>query len=232
MNAPHNDGVFLVDTKKGVSRQILHYDTLAIAAGFEKDEKVLVNHITFNPASDKYIMLVRSFPAPERPWRTSLVCGDLDGNIKTLFAKTYASHYCWVDDNNIVIHCTADNYSDPFSENRSMYIINVITGEFAEHRIPYFDIPGGGDIHCNVSPDGKYIIGDGYPKAGMRPLLAYSLKTGESHMLFEAKTIEPDIIDIRCDLHARFISGKKISFDTTHNGRREIACISTDMLDF
>jgi len=63
-------------------------------------------------------------------------------------------------------------------------------------------------------------------------LLGYNLKTGNSKILCSALTDIPDIIDIRCDLHARFVfGGKFISFDTTHNGKREIALIPSNILD-
>ena len=63
--------------------------------------------------------------------------------------------------------------------------------------------------------------------------MAYRVSTGESHCLLQAKTVIPDIIDVRCDLHARFLPcGRWISFDTTHNGCRQIAAISTDFLNY
>ena len=59
------------------------------------------------------------------------------------------------------------------------------------------------------------------------------MKTGRSEQLFAAGTDIPTIIDVRCDLHARFVwGGKYISFDTTHNGRRDIAVLPSDGLDF
>ena len=43
----------------------------------------------------------------------------------------------------------------------------------------------------------------------------------------------PNNNDTRCDLHARFIDGGKyISFDTTMNGKRQIAVIPTTALNF
>jgi hypothetical protein len=64
--------------------------------------------------------------------------------------------------------------------------------------------------------------------------MAYSLRTGKSRELLRVKTETPNgIVDIRCDLHARFVwDGSHISFDTVHNGRREIALIPSDALDF
>ena len=113
-----------------------------------------------------------------------------------------------------------------------MYKINVLTSEWVEYDMPYFALEGNGDIHCNYSPDKQYIIGDGYPKNGYRMLLGYNLKTGNSKIICSALTDIPDIIDIRCDLHARFVfGGKFISFDTTHNGKREIALIPSEILN-
>jgi hypothetical protein len=63
--------------------------------------------------------------------------------------------------------------------------------------------------------------------------MAYSLRTGKSRELLRVRTNNPPVIDIRCDLHARFVwGGKYISFDTVHNDRREIALISADILNF
>jgi hypothetical protein len=112
---------------------------------------------------------------------------------------------------------------------KSLYRINTDSGEWLEYVLPH----GHHDIHCILSPDGKYIIGDGYPLEGYRPLMAYSMETGESRELFRAFSVTPPVVDVRCDLHARFIDGgRAISFDTTHNGRRQIAVIPTNVLDF
>lgn len=227
VNAPCQDGVFLVDMEKGCSKQILSYDTLSPVSGFAPEDKVLVNHITFNPTSDRFVMLVRNFPAPGRIWRTSMVVSDLEGNVRTVLAKTYVSHYHWLDSHRILAHCTVEG------DKMSMYLIDTRDSSWVEYDMPYFHEEGNIDIHCNFSPDAKYIIGDGYPFGELqhRHLLAYNVATGKSTTLLTAKTVIPEIGDIRCDLHARFVwGGKYISFDTTHNNRREIALISADVL--
>ncbi len=228
VNAPKEDGVFLINMENGLSRLILSYEALAPIAGFPPEDKVLVNHITFNTASDRFVMLVRNFPKPEkRAWSTSMVIGDLEGNAYAVLKNTYVSHYHWKNDREIVAHCTVEG------DKKSLYLINVVTGKTIEYDMPYLRGEGNRDIHCNFSPDGNYILGDGYPIDGYRSLMAYSLRTGESRELLRVKTNRPPVIDIRCDLHARFVwGGKYISFDTLHNDRREIALISTDALDF
>ena len=229
VNAPHEDGVFLVDMEKGTSKQILFYDTLAPISGFNKEDKVLVNHITFNTASDRFVMLVRNFQrhGSNMGWSTSMVVSDIEGNAHTVLPNTYVSHYHWLNAEQIVAHCTVEG------DKKGMYLVNTTDGTWIEYDMPYFHEEGNTDIHCNFSPDGRYIIGDGYPHAENqhRYLLAYDVKTGKSCTLLSAKTDFPVTNDIRCDLHARFVwGGKYISFDTTHNDRREIALISSEVL--
>ena len=226
VKAPHEDGVFLVDMESGKSKQILFYDTLAPIAGFDND-KVLVNHITFNTASDMFIMLVRNFAIGEGVWwSTSLVVCDLEGNARTVLPNTYVSHYSFADSCHLVAHCTVDGV-------KSMFNIDLRDGSAENYHMPYFDQPGNPDIHCNVLPDGHYIIGDGYPKDRYRYLMAYNVQTGEEKELLRAKTDIPITNDIRCDLHARYVYDNKfISFDTTHNGCRQIALLPIDVLDF
>ena len=81
-----------------------------------------------------------------------------------------------------------------------------------------------GDIHCLCSPDKQYILGDGYPdRDGYRPLFLYDTQTEEIKKLLRSKSTMDANWDIRCDLHARFNrQGNKISFDSTHDGKRHI----------
>ncbi len=227
--APENDGVFLVDLERGCSKQIISYAELAPVAGFQNGEKVLVNHITFDPSGKRFVMLVRDFRTEEKPWwTTSLVISDIQGNCRTVLKNTYVSHYDWKDASHLLAHCTVEG------EKKGMYLIDMDGGEWVEYDMPYFHGEYNSDIHCNYSSDRRYIIGDGYPIDGYRYLMAYNTETGESRELLRVKTETPHgITDIRCDLHARFTcGGKYISFDTVHNGRREIAVVDTTALQF
>lgn len=226
INAPHDDGVFLVNMENGVSEQILFYDTLSPMAGFKPSDKVLVNHITFNTKSNLFVMLLRNFANGDGAWSTSLVVCDLLGNAQAVLKNTYVSHYCWVDEFHLVAHCTINGVTSVFN-------IDIRDGSADNYHMPYFDLPGNPDIHCNVHPDGGYIIGDGYPKNRYRYLMAYNVKAGTEKELLRAITDIPIINDIRCDLHARYVyDGKYISFDTTHSGRRQIAILSAEALNF
>lgn len=227
VNQPENDGAYLVDMETGKSKLIINYKDLGPIAGFAPDLKILINHITFNRTSDRFVMLVRNFPTPGVTWSTSMVIGDLEGNCYSVLKNTYFSHYDWINDKEIIAHCTIEN-------KKGLYKINVESKTWTLYDMPFCsDEEFPRDIHCNMSPDGNYIIGDCYPFDGYRHLMAYSLKTGKERMLLKANTLKPTTGDSRCDLHARFVwGGKAISFDTTHNDKREIALISPKALDF
>ena len=226
VNAPADDGVFLTDMESGKSKLLISYKDMLKESGFSEKQKILVNHITFNTDSTRYVMLVRNFGGDDGIWKTSMMIGDLKGNVKTLLEKTYVSHYWWISANEILAHCSAEG------EKKSLYVLNVDSGEYKEIKSYYFDLPQP-DIHCTMTPNGKYVIGDGYPIDGYRHLLAINLETGESRVILKAKTDIPKIVDIRCDLHARYVfDGKYVSFDTTHNGKRQIAIFSLDNLNF
>ncbi len=229
VNHPENDGIYLTDMENGKSKFLISYKDLAPISNFDESQKILVNHITFNRSSDKFVALVRNFPARGVTWSTSMVIGDLQGNCHAIIQNSYVSHYHWISGDEIIVHCTPNN-----STRMSMFRIEVNTKKFIEYDMPYFNEGHHPDIHCNISPNGNYIIGDGYPIDGYRHLVAYSLKTGKSRTLLKARSAE-DIAkgDFRCDLHARFIwDGNAISFDTTCNNKREIAIIPVDILDF
>ena len=58
----------------------------------------------------------------------------------------------------------------------------------------------------------------------MRSIYYYDFEKKRSRELIKVFSAPVKDIDIRCDLHARFSDdGKRISYDTTENYRREIA---------
>ena len=85
-------------------------------------------------------------------------------------------------------------------------------------RLDFFDK----DIHCLYSPDGRLILGDGYPdRDGYRPMTLYDTAAGIGVTLLRAKSDPTAAGDIRCDLHNRWSrDGRLISFDSTHEGFR------------
>ncbi len=227
INIPADDGIFLTDMESGTSRMLVNYEEMAKVCGFGRECKILVNHITFNTASNRYVALVRDFPTPDRKpweWKTAIMIGDLEGKIWTVPSNDYASHYYWQDEKHIVFHSSTAS-----ADTKGIYNINTDDGSFVEYIMV-----DRGDIHCIFSPDGKYLIGDGYPTIeGYRRVYGYNMETGEAKVLFRSATNRPSTQDIRCDLHNLFaFDGKYISYDTVENGRRQIALVPIEILNF
>jgi hypothetical protein len=184
VNAPCDDGVFLTDMQSGKSKLLISYENMFEKAGFTINDKIFVNHITFNTTSNKYVMLVRNFPTTNSGWSTSMVVGDLNGNINTILKRTYVSHYKWISENEILVHCNVKKDC----EYRNLYLINVENGNYVEYDCPYYHENHNPDIHCTITPNGDYIIGDGYPIGEYRHILAYNLKTGNSSSILKVKS--------------------------------------------
>ena len=229
INAPKDDGIFLTDLETGRSRLLVAYDRLADICGYPQEQKILINHINFSPDGTQYVALLRNFPVPGvKGWRTTMLVGDLEGNIRVLLRQTYVSHYIWANAQTLFAHCSAETM-----EKKSMYRISALDGSWEEYDMPLFHRGGETDLHCNISPDGNHIIGDTYPKDGYRSIEAINLNTRECRTLFRAKTVIPTNPDIRCDLHNRFVfGGSAISYDTTQNGCRQIAMVDLHGLHF
>ncbi len=230
---PKDDGIFLTDMATGKSKLLVSYEEMLKISGYEPEDKILVNHITFSPNSDRYNILLRRFPRPGIwPWTTTLAVGDLNGNIKSLLQDKYCSHYWWVNNDEIIAH--ADPIGKPGSYSHAGVISFFWDGTIKEHQPIGVDLGPENvslqkkDIHCSVAPDGKYIMGDGYPREfpDYRPIFAMNPTTGECRKLMDvySEPLENDDSDIRCDLHMRFTRDNKyITFDTIHNGKRQIA---------
>ena len=215
-DAPADDGIFLVDMQSGESRLIADYTKLASTFKDSEGRKLVVNHITFNTESNRFVFLLRPFPNNDKKWVTALGTGDLEGNIYNLCDYSVESHYHWRDGETLLI------YSNPYpgtgTENTGLYEYKDLTHEIFRYDTPFFK----DDIHCSYSPDRRYILGDGYPDAeGYRAILFYDRQTKKETILgkFYGPNLNP--IDIRSDLHARWSkSGKWISLDSIHEGFR------------
>jgi hypothetical protein len=76
--APAEDGVSVMDLATGRHRQVLSYAQLAEFLARERvlcePRKLVVNHITFNPAGSRFMFLLRTFvTAPGQHWLTLLL---------------------------------------------------------------------------------------------------------------------------------------------------------------
>ncbi len=225
---PEGDGVFLIDFVTGEIKQIISYEQIykQFPSEMTQNEKLIVNHITFNKTSDRFLFLLRNFPGKSGGgWGTTLITSDLEGNMHMVMENKFISHYAWKNSNQIVAFCSPD-------EKPGLFLIDDITNAVTQLKSPYPNGRFGGDIHCIYSPDTRYILGDGYADTdGFRPLFLYDTETEKIVQLLKSESLMDSNWDIRCDLHARFNrQGNKVSFDSVHSGIRQICEIDLKSL--
>ncbi len=233
---PEDDGVFLVDMKTGKSKLII--SVARILKEFPNaeypDAKFVVNHITFNPTSDRFLFLFRNFQTETNPgWLTSLITSDLEGNMFERLHNTMVSHYHWKNSNQIMFFGEIDSVL-------AVHLVDDLSDKYITYDTPYITVDKRKDeirhtdIHCIYSPNQKYFIGDSYPKEDhCRHIYLYNLETRECEPILKDYSVRPSVVDIRCDLHDRWnVKGDRISFDSTRNGRREICEIDVSELEW
>lgn len=215
--APKEDGVFLMDMERGESRQIITYAGLERifnqVEGHGKGRKIVINHITFNRESNRFLFLVRYYPEPGGMWETGLGTSSLEGDVYKLRPYTYASHYHWGRKGRLML------YGD-CGEGDGLYVMQDETQDYMVYDKELFHE----DIHCSYSPDGEWIIGDGYQNEHQyRPVYLYH--TGRRKGMVIGRFYSPQLssVDIRCDLHCRWNpDGTEVSFDSIHDGSRGV----------
>jgi hypothetical protein len=228
---PRNDGVHLVDLHAGSSRLILSLaDLHAQLRGLSPllGEKLMINHIMFNPSGTRFVALVRNFPVPLPPgmkqdlsqipgkaWKTTVVTADLAGNDwHVLIPAGYASHFHWRDDGVIAFHADGPQGAQLYE------ITDAAQPAFTAIDPGFFRRDG----HCSYSPDRRWMLYDSYPdEAGRQHLSLYDLRAKSGAELASLDAAPVAISDIRCDLHPRWSpNGGSITLDSTHEGFRAI----------
>lgn len=216
VNAPEQDGIFLVDIESNTSKLIINYKQLSELFPEQPfcEMKLVVNHITFNPSANRFLFLLRNFPEEGKIWGTMLITANRDGSdIRKLTNYEVNSHYHWKNDREIMIYSGLPKWG--------IYFIDDLTGE---RRTLNDALCDEDDIHCFYSPDRTCFIGDGYPdKENYRHLFLYDFEQEKSVEILKIYSQPVSTTDIRCDLHNRFNEqGTLVSFDSYHSGRREI----------
>lgn len=220
-NCPGNDGVFLLDMDTGRSRLIVSYERIWEVSRHtapSRDEKIVINHITFNPDGTRFLFLVRTFPKNGKDWTTAVITANTDGSeLYCVRGYSYASHYNWRDSDHFMLFCSPDDRADP--KEKDLYLLTDRTrkADFIDRE--YFK--GG---HMSYSPDRKWILNDGgADKDSYKGLFLYNVEMKKGVTLgcyYADRRISGDI---RCDLHPRWNrTGSAISFDSIHEGERHI----------
>lgn len=165
---------------------------------------------------NRFFYLVKS----QLVWNTVSFTINTDGtNLKPCFPEGWeGSHFDWLNDNDLMV--TAKYEAKQYGH------VLFTPGKNNYKRL------GNGildyDGHGTFSPDGKWMITDTYPSAGMREQKVYLMNMKTEIILSLGRFIQP--IEYgkgwRCDIHCRWSpKGDMIGFNSTHSGRRQVYII-------
>ena len=226
IEAPEDDGVFLMDLVTGNNRLLL---SLSEAVRFLEHSgehingrKVVINHITFNPSASRFLFLLRTFPSyPGDSWTTFLLTANTaGGDLVNHPVWGAASHYHWRDNDSMLFYAKTSP-SGPME----LFLIN----DSRDSRQLIDPVFFRSDGHCSYSPDNRWILYDSYPDTStpdcLRSLQVYDIEHHAGFDLgrFRSEPVTPQNVDLRCDLHPRWLpDGHSITFDSIHQGFRGI----------
>lgn len=217
------DGIFLTDMYTGKSRLIISLEQIwDFSKEFfgGKDQKMIVNHITFNTDGSRFLCLVRNFPEPGKNHDTAIITANTDGSDMYLLSDYgIQSHYFWLDPEHVIFYSDGKELACTRGK-ASNYILKDKTHEGVMIGDGYFNR----DNHMSYSPDRKLILTDTYPDTRiMQPLKVISPEKDLCVEVGRYYSMPRSTTDLRCDLHPRWNQdGSMISFDSTHEGQRAV----------
>lgn len=230
-NHSDKDGVYLIDMVTGKSKLVLSLDEIWEFSGgfFQKDEKIIINHITFNPSATRFIALVRNFHPKGENHKTALITANRDGSDMYLLSDYgLQSHYWWMNDDEVIFFSDGKEL-DACRGWYNTYVFRDKTHDGYMYADGFFDI----DTHMSFSPDGRLMLSDTYPNLERyKRLRIYSPENDAIVTLGYFRELDNACTDVRCDLHPRWNrSGTAITFDSVHEGFRGVYEIKLENLE-
>ncbi len=253
---PEDDGIYKVDLLTGATDLIISIAQAAAInhCPIREGAKHWVNHMMFNPSGSRFCFLHR-FLRDDGIMHSRLLTANSDGSGLRILFDGMVSHYCWKDDTTILawagkrkilggsnrkpslIMKSARRCLKPiyYAMGKPRILMQKLVGDSCyliqdspngtADRFAYGKLTTDG--HCTLSPNGKWILTDGYTDAKNRlPLFLCNISTQEVIEIDRFHT--PINLDgpVRVDLHPRFNrDGTKICIDSAMDGSRQMYVI-------
>ena len=213
---PEDDGLYQLNLKDGSSKLVLSIADVIRASGDERivEKRTWFNHVLFNTDGTRLLFFCRV--RQEKGFYTSLWTVNPDGSdLEMQIPFGYrVSHFDWRTPTRILVS------SDIVDE---MGFVEFTDGMRDFAPIGRGVLPNDG--HASFSPDREWLLCDTYPRGPERlaHLMVYNIAENKKIVLGEFHHEEQFTGDIRCDLHPRWApDGKTITFDSVHEGSRQI----------
>ncbi len=211
---PNDDGIFLIDLQTGKAKLIVSYSSVkGMVPNVPNEGLEYINHVLFSRDGSKIFWLARATPNLNT---TSFTANKDGSNIQRCFPDGWGgSHFDWLNGNELMV--TAVYNAKQYGH------ILFTAGQKNYERL------GNGlldyDGHGTFSPNGKWLVTDTYPGAGMNEQKIYLMDMKTKAVLPLGRYKEPEEFSKgwRCDIHCRWSpKGDMIGFNSTHTGSRQV----------
>ena len=213
---PEEDGLHQLNLQDGSSKLVLSIADVIRASGDARvvGKRTWFNHVLFNTDGTRLLFFCRV--RQETGFYTSLWTVNPDGSdLEMQIPFGYrVSHFDWRTPTQILVS------SDIVDE---MGFVEFTDGTRDFKPIGRGVLPHDG--HASFSPDRQWLLCDTYPRGPERlaQLMVYNIAENRKIVLGEFHHEKQFTGDIRCDLHPRWApDGKTITFDSVHEGSRQI----------
>lgn len=228
---PEKDGLFHIDLETGDVEFIISIAQIA-AMGPEKIRtgyKHWFNHIQFNTDGSRFVFLHRCRRCGADntgEWGgTYAYTSDIRGrNVNCIYNQGRLSHFDWMNETGFMAWAALEGQGEHFFMLEDMQT-NVGRAMYPE------SVPADG--HNSFSPDRKWIVNDTYPSKDDRKRTLMLLRVDPEERIDIGRFYAPPELreDFRCDLHPRWSrDGKKICFDSAHEGVRQMYVIDVSRI--
>lgn len=221
--APADDGLWHVDLKNGEQKLIF---SLAQAAGLAPQESMrdaehYFNHAAWNPSGSRFLVFHIWQVGNRRLARAMTMDAD-GGSVFLITNESHVSHYCWLDDQTLLLTSTHADTGTRFHVYRD--------GEGRAEAWPREVLPLDG--HPSLSPKGRWLLCDTLQNLYReRTLFLYDIEAKTRVDLASFYT-PPDLSgERRCDLHPRWNRmGLLVCVDASHTGVRTMMTLDVSAL--
>ena len=215
VTAPAEDGLIYVDLKENKSKLLYSLRELADVGQVDKEWYCYLNHISISPDCSHFIFFLITCKQGSKDWNTILFVSDQDGkDLKILEREDRVSHYCWIDNDRVMITCHKDDDDEYYC------IYNINDTKKTILSIGKLSMDG----HPSPYRTNEFIT-DTYPRDNsLQRLRFFSLDSKEAETALAVYHDYRMRGEKRCDLHPSVESdGKMISIDTTFKaGKRSV----------
>ncbi len=255
LQIPDDDGIYLLNLKNNKVKLLISIAEAASICDEYISPKIhhFLTHPVFNPSGTAFCFIHRFF-SPDHASYSRLIVADRDGTNLRLIANEYVSHFCWLDDQKILVWTRfipntistarrkgvlASPLFKPFLQiargltpklkqrlfKQNYYIIDV---DHPESPYPFLPHLLEQDGHPMLSYDGRWIVTDTYAdSSGMQTLILIDM-VNEVRVDIKRLTLSElyQLNHLKCDLHPRWDRvSKRVCVDSSHSRVRQVYII-------